>query len=232
MDAASSERVLLLAKAAELLEACDRAPLIERIEQTLGYRMPDDREIYDAVAGFFHEHPECPDCQCVPKQGEPLGTESPDAGLSALRSLSPGVRQMLRGLAQAEQDRVLPPRGAEEAQRRSSHIDNANSKARRRLERTQDKEFRVPILEFLAMQSDGHAPSKKVRESIEAVMAHKFTPDDREWMPNAGSERWWNSARWERKHMMLENPPLLNPDSVHGIWEITQAGREYLRTQP
>ena len=58
-------------------------------------------------------------------------------------------------------------------------------------------------------------------------MNGKLKPDDHEPVPSTGEERWWNTAKWERKHMIDERPPLLNPSSARGWWEITQAGREY-----
>lgn len=100
---------------------------------------------------------------------------------------------------------------------------------RRRLDRTQERDFRLPILEALE-ELDGRAHAEDVRPIVERNMRSKLRPDDHGIHPSNNEVRWWNTAKYERKHMVLMRPPLLNPSSQRGRWEITDAGREYLRS--
>ncbi len=98
----------------------------------------------------------------------------------------------------------------------------------KRLDRTQERDFRLPILEALD-ELGGRARAEEVRPTVERRMRGKLRPDDHGTLPSNGEVRWWNSAKYERKHMLRMQPPLLNPSSPHGWWQITDAGREYLR---
>ncbi|MGB6895777.1 MAG: winged helix-turn-helix domain-containing protein [Dehalococcoidia bacterium] len=98
----------------------------------------------------------------------------------------------------------------------------------RRLDRTQERDFRLPILEALD-ELGGRARAEDVRPLLERKMEGKLRPDDHGTLPSNGELRWWNSAKYERKHMLRMGPPLLNPSSPRRWWELTDAGREYLR---
>jgi len=98
----------------------------------------------------------------------------------------------------------------------------------KRLDRTQERDFRLPILEALD-ELGGRARAEEVRPIVEREMQGKLRPDDHGILPSNGELRWWNSAKYERKHMLRMRPPLLNPSCSRGWWEITDAGREYLR---
>ena len=97
-----------------------------------------------------------------------------------------------------------------------------------KLDRTQERDFRIPVLEAL-QELGGRGRTDEVRRAIERKMLGKLRPDDLKPIQSTGEPRWWNTAKWERKHMTGENPPLMNPSSPHAWWEITEAGREYLR---
>ena len=98
----------------------------------------------------------------------------------------------------------------------------------KRLDRTQERDFRLPILGALN-ELGGRARVDEVLELVERKMQPKLRPDDHEPLPKTGQLRWRNTAEYERKKMVLMQPPLLNSGSQHGWWEITDAGREYLR---
>jgi hypothetical protein len=98
----------------------------------------------------------------------------------------------------------------------------------KRLDRTQEREFRVPILEALD-ELGGRARAEEIRPIVERRMRGKLRPDDYGTLPSNGEIRWWNSAKYERKHMLRMRPPLLNLGCPRGWWEVTDAGREYLR---
>jgi hypothetical protein len=93
--------------------------------------------------------------------------------------------------------------------------------------RTPDREFRIPILRALE-EKDGRAPTIDILERVEELMRPRLKPIDYQPM-TSGQIRWRSAANFERKHMALERVPLINPTSPRGIWEITDAGREYLK---
>lgn len=93
--------------------------------------------------------------------------------------------------------------------------------------RTQEWEFYIPILRVLD-EMGGRGRVQDILKRVEDLMADRLTKADR--MPiKSGEERWRNTAKWARKHMIRERPPLLNPTSEFGWWEITDEGRNYLR---
>jgi hypothetical protein len=98
------------------------------------------------------------------------------------------------------------------------------------VDRTQERDFRLPILEALD-ELGGRARAEDIRPLLERKMQSKLRPDDHGFLPSNGELRWWNTAKYERKHMVRMRPPLLNSGSPHGWWEITDTGREYLRRQ-
>ena len=92
---------------------------------------------------------------------------------------------------------------------------------------TLQEEFFKPILVALD-ELGGRAHCQKVFRKLETSMGSRFTAKDWEKMPSNKNEiRWINNARWAR--MQLVKDGLLSNKSPNGIWEITQAGREYLR---
>jgi hypothetical protein len=82
----------------------------------------------------------------------------------------------------------------------------------------------VPILRILD-EAGGAAPSGDVLEALDERMGDMFTRKDRELIAS-GAIRWRNRARFARLRMKERN--LLSGTSQHGVWEITDEGREYL----
>ncbi|MCX7964842.1 MAG: hypothetical protein D6691_12580 [Candidatus Hydrogenedentota bacterium] len=94
-------------------------------------------------------------------------------------------------------------------------------------ERTPHEAFRKPILEAL-VKLGGKAPVSDVLLLVREQMRPYFKPAD--WAPlasNPTTSRWRNAAQWCRLFLVQEG--LLKEDSPRGIWEITEAGREWLK---
>jgi len=93
-------------------------------------------------------------------------------------------------------------------------------------ERTPQEAYYVPILQVLD-EMGGRGRVARVLERLEEIMGPQLTAVDRELVPCGKHIRWQNAAQWARLEMVEEG--LLRSDSPHGIWEISDYGREYLR---
>lgn len=97
-----------------------------------------------------------------------------------------------------------------------------------RLERgqsTPQSAFNRPILQVL-VESGGSAAMQNVLARVEHLM--KDTLKELDYHSHASGElRWRTSAQWARNTM--KDRGLLKKGSPHGIWEITEAGREALQ---
>ncbi|MGA2412798.1 MAG: winged helix-turn-helix domain-containing protein [Candidatus Sulfotelmatobacter sp.] len=118
--------------------------------------------------------------------------------------------------------------------RRLFHLDPTNStpsrtperkaNMRQRIGATPQSEYRLPILEALReLRGSGAADDvlKLVFKKVEGMLK----PIDLELMENSGEQRWRLNARFERKNLALDG--LLKPDSPHGVWELTERGKNY-----
>ncbi|MFZ5365740.1 MAG: winged helix-turn-helix domain-containing protein [Patescibacteria group bacterium] len=99
---------------------------------------------------------------------------------------------------------------------------------RKKIKRTPQKEYRIPILESL-IEMGGRGKMEKVLEKIKSKIKDKLTTADLGRLPSGTSIRWENAAQWERQKMKEEG--LLMKDSPRGIWEITKKGRTYYQSQ-
>ena len=111
----------------------------------------------------------------------------------------------------------------------AERIFGGETKRRRRrrvpVEKTPPREFRLPILEALE-QLGGRGQIRDVLSIVYEKMKHRLTEDDLKQLQSGGDVRWRNTANWERYHMVQEQ--LLRDDSPRGVWEISDAGHEYL----
>lgn len=82
----------------------------------------------------------------------------------------------------------------------------------------------IPILRFLE-EAGGAAPSSDVLEALEERMGDMFTEKDRGEL-SSGAIRWRNRARFAR--LRMKERGLLGSNSQHGVWEITDEGRQFL----
>jgi restriction system protein len=94
--------------------------------------------------------------------------------------------------------------------------------------RTPEPAFFRPILQALC-DLGGSAKRSDVFNVLEQSMRDVLKPIDYQILSSEAEQvRWQNSAQWARNLMVKEG--LLQPDSPVGIWEITEKGRAFLRT--
>jgi Mrr N-terminal domain len=86
-------------------------------------------------------------------------------------------------------------------------------------------EYWRPILSII-VEAGGSAPASDVIEGLGRRLKSVLTPRDLEPL-NMGEVRWRNRARFARLRMTQQG--LLSKTSHRGIWEITDAGRDYLK---
>lgn len=93
--------------------------------------------------------------------------------------------------------------------------------------RTPEDAFRRPILEAL-VELGGKAPLGDVLDLVGNKMAGVLTKYDLEPLrSNPKMVRWRNTAQWCRNTLVREG--LMQANSPFGIWEISEAGRQWLR---
>ena len=93
------------------------------------------------------------------------------------------------------------------------------------MNRTPESDFEIPILRVLA-ELGGRADMRELLPCVERETGTVLTPDDYEQLPVATEIRWWNTAKFARKHMVDDGR--LRKGSDRFIWEITDAGRAFL----
>ena len=94
-----------------------------------------------------------------------------------------------------------------------------------RVNGTPEIAFRLPILEVLVCLG-GRARRAQVLDGVGELMRGTLKPVDLDLLDSGADKRWRNYASFQRKHMIEVG--LLSASSPNGIWEITDAGREYL----
>lgn len=90
---------------------------------------------------------------------------------------------------------------------------------------TPQEQFVKPLLETL-VELGGRAEVGKVIDLVGEKMKDILNEYDRQKL-SSGQERWRNKVQWCR--LDLVHKGLINPNSPRGIWEITEAGRAYLK---
>lgn len=96
----------------------------------------------------------------------------------------------------------------------------------RRGSKTPQSEYRIPILQALT-DLEGRGMAKEILDRVYEKMKDVLHSVDLEFLPSGVVYRWRNTAMWERNTMVNEG--LLEKDSPHGIWEITEKGKIYLK---
>jgi restriction system protein len=95
--------------------------------------------------------------------------------------------------------------------------------------RTREEAYYAPILATLA-EMGGRTKMSDVLPAVEKKMKSLLKKVDYEVLASDPEmPRWRNTAQWARKSMVKEG--LLKPDSPRGIWEISEAGRQWLGQQ-
>jgi len=73
----------------------------------------------------------------------------------------------------------------------------------------------------------GKGTKKHVHKIIEEKTKNRFNDLDFGIVKDNRTKRWEKNVDWQRYKMVIEG--LLCSNSPHGIWEITEQGKEYLR---
>jgi len=96
-------------------------------------------------------------------------------------------------------------------------------------EKTPQGAYVIPILRAL-VEAGGKGRTADIVDRVGEIMNGQLNDYDRKTL-SAGEIRWRNTAMWCRNTMAnKENPPLVNPSAPHGLWEITEDGREHLKS--
>lgn len=93
---------------------------------------------------------------------------------------------------------------------------------------TPESTYYRPILEALVARG-GSSPVAPVLEDVYAKVQGLLTELDHQPLEGNGEIRWRNRAKWARKDMVKDGR--LKGDSRHGVWEISDRGREWLERQ-
>ncbi|MBP6965481.1 MAG: winged helix-turn-helix domain-containing protein [Armatimonadetes bacterium] len=92
--------------------------------------------------------------------------------------------------------------------------------------KTPEKAYYVPILRTL-VEMGGSAKTADVCDAVYRKMKRILKPIDMEPLNSEPHDpRWRNTAQWARNE--LREQGLIAGDSPFGVWEITDAGREFL----
>jgi hypothetical protein len=107
--------------------------------------------------------------------------------------------------------------------------ENTTTRQRQRAQNgtvTSKTAYRMPILQALR-DCGGSSSVKDLLDQVGKIMEPRLKPADFEVLVSVNEPRWRNNAKWERNQMVNEG--LLKSTSPTGTWEISDAGREYLR---
>lgn len=97
-------------------------------------------------------------------------------------------------------------------------------KRTRRGEKTPQDTYIIPILESI-IESGGEGRANNILSMVEQKIKGILKDVDYELLPSGADIRWRNTAKWVKSAM--KNQGLLKSGSPHGIWEISEKGREY-----
>ena len=96
-------------------------------------------------------------------------------------------------------------------------------------ERTPEREYIRPILESL-VELGGSASASQVVAMVYQKMKDKLTKQDLGYTPTSSQPRWRQRAHFCRQNLVQKHR-FLGSDSLSGVWEITELGRNYLKDQ-
>ncbi|MDH7480621.1 MAG: winged helix-turn-helix domain-containing protein [Armatimonadota bacterium] len=91
--------------------------------------------------------------------------------------------------------------------------------------KTSHEFFYIPILQVLCEMGGGGRVGE-VLDRVYDIVKDSLKPADMERLPGGRDLRWRTSARGARWYMVQKG--LLKADSPRGVWEISEAGREWL----
>ncbi|MGA9350071.1 MAG: winged helix-turn-helix domain-containing protein [Anaerolineae bacterium] len=90
-------------------------------------------------------------------------------------------------------------------------------------------DYYVPLLKVMADLPDGQGQVRDVLDQFWTRYQHRIPPQDREKLPDGRTYRWANKVAWSRSHLIVVG---LMDSPAHGIWRITQKGRDWLAENP
>lgn len=94
--------------------------------------------------------------------------------------------------------------------------------------KTSQEAYQSPILQVL-VELGGSADLNTVLERVYELMEDQLNEYDHQPLPSdKNTTRWRNTAQWARN--TLRSNGLLRDDSPRGIWEISDAGRNWLES--
>jgi len=94
--------------------------------------------------------------------------------------------------------------------------------------KTPQSTYRVPILHALVALG-GEADINIVLERVQALMGDQLNAYDLDTFADGKTIRWRNTAQWARNTLREEG--LIRDDTPRGVWGISDAGRQWLKTQ-
>lgn len=139
------------------------------------------------------------------------------AQVTAFRDRASGLRREWENLFTHEEDEKDT----------EAHAERRNLGRLRRGLRTREEAYYRPILEALQALG-GSAPMGQVLDRV--LLNMKATLKDVDYEPLASDPdmpRWKNAAQWARNSMVKEG--LMRNDSPRGVWQISDAGIQFLR---
>lgn len=90
-----------------------------------------------------------------------------------------------------------------------------------------ERAYWKPILQVLADSPEGSVQAREVVERVGEMLADRLTELDRARV-SSGGLRWQGRVMFAR--LRMKDSGLLKPDSPRGVWEISDRGREALRS--
>lgn len=95
--------------------------------------------------------------------------------------------------------------------------------------RTHEKYFRLPILKAL-VANEGKGSASEITNKVGEMLIDRLNDYDKEKLKNGRTIRWRSTTSFVRLKLVREG--LLRDDSPKGTWEVSEAGREYLKIDP
>jgi hypothetical protein len=152
--------------------------------------------------------------------------------LAAAKPLPPlGASDHPRGLARASA--ISRAVAAQKSQRRQGSSKASTTKKRGKTSMRAvrgtllpEREYEMPLLKALDARG-GSAPASEVIEAVGAALDGRLSEVDREVL-DSGLTRWKNRVQFVR--LKLVQAGHVKKDSPRGVWEITPAGRDHVKT--
>ncbi len=97
---------------------------------------------------------------------------------------------------------------------------------RKKIDRTPESEFYIPILLTLK-ELGGKAKVNKIIPKVYEKIKGKLKEDDFKNIESKDEPRWENTSKWARKKLV--DMGFLSSESDYGSWEITELGLKFLK---